>query len=412
MERPASAGFQARLQSALLVRSPLVHAIDRAGPPWSANTSGGSTNHTYDAANASFFVDKVGRRRPTCPVLVSPLHGTKINSSSVTLEFKPLPGYSGPYLVRLHDSQWNGQQAPGFQARQQSALPEYHHQFHACHRAGPPWSRIQVVGAQTVFRCRRKPSSPSTRASAPPPASPNIPALVSPLNGTNSQHTVGDARVPAAGRLHGQYLVRLDDPQWNGQQAPGFQHDSNVHYLCITTTSTRVTVPVRPGATVQVVGPQTEFRRRDSAVLHERRTRTDRRPVPLHRPGPLVGKPTWTSPRNSALHRRRHRSTPRSEFRRASTPIGRQISWTAASASLRSANRWTIRPAVDGSDSATLVASAALNEPWGIAEDEEHQRAHHLIFDGNKDGREGSPSFQQLRQRHQQPLWHECHARL
>ncbi len=159
----------------------------------------------YDAAKASFTVDRQATppQSPDVPVLVGPLHGTTVNSSSVTLEFKPLPGYSGPYMVRLHDSQWNGQQAPGFQHDSTSALPECHHQFHACHRAGPPWSRIQVVGPQTVFPCRasrllrRQGECSATGVAKRPRRCRTAPRR-------HGRHHVGDVRVPAAARLHGQ----------------------------------------------------------------------------------------------------------------------------------------------------------------------------------------------------------------
>ena len=47
----------------------------------------------------------------------------------------------------------------------------------------------------------------------------------------------------------GPYMVRLHDLHWDGRQAPGFQHDTNQHYLSIATTSTEIKVPVEPGET-------------------------------------------------------------------------------------------------------------------------------------------------------------------
>ena len=47
---------------------------------------------------------------------------------------------------------------------------------------------------------------------------------------------------------NGPYLVRVDDPNWDGAQAPGFTHDCAIHYLCVTTSQHELTVPVQPGA--------------------------------------------------------------------------------------------------------------------------------------------------------------------
>ena len=45
----------------------------------------------------------------------------------------------------------------------------------------------------------------------------------------------------------GNYLVRLDDANWDGRQASGFRHDSSIHYLSINTKSTQITLPVEAG---------------------------------------------------------------------------------------------------------------------------------------------------------------------
>ena len=49
------------------------------------------------------------------PTLLTPVGGATWTGSTVTLSFQPLAGYTGNYLVRLHDEQWDGRQAVGFQ---------------------------------------------------------------------------------------------------------------------------------------------------------------------------------------------------------------------------------------------------------------------------------------------------------
>ncbi len=49
---------------------------------------------------------------------------------------------------------------------------------------------------------------------------------------------------------------------------------------------------------------------------------------------------------------------------------------------------------VDGAgDCATLIASPALNEPWGMLNMQRIQSLHHIILDGNKQARAGTPAF-------------------
>ena len=308
------------------------------------------------------------------PVLVSPLDGTKVNSSSVTLEFKPLAGYNGPYFVRLHDTQWNGQQAPGF--RHDSTA----HYLSITTTA----TRVTVpvrAGAEYTWWVH-KPNFSAAKAAFTvdkttdaPPTSPNIPVLVSPLGGTNiTTPSVTLEFKPLAG-YSGPYMVRLHDTQWNGQQAPGFQHDSTVHYLSITTTSTRVTVPVRPGATYRwwvhkpnFAAAQATFSTTIEPELIDGRYR-------------LTSLAAWSGKNVDVSQAIQHGidvtpidatlELPAGEyFIQRQIIVDRSINITSVGKSLDDP------VCVDGAgDCATLIASAALNDPWGILNMRTHQVA-------------------------------------
>ncbi len=348
----------------------------------------------FSAAKASFTVDKQATppQSPDVPVLVGPLPGTIVNSSSVTLEFKPLPGYSGPYMVRLHDSQWNGQQAPGFQ---HDSKAHYLSVITNSTRVTVPvrpgaeyrwWvHRPLFPAAQAIFSV--------DKGSAPPPVSPNVPALVGPLPGATVDSTSVTLEFQPLPGYTGKYLVRLDDPQWNGQQAPGFQHDCNVHYLCIATTSTRVTVPIRPGAQYKWWVHKPNF----PAAIAPFSTKVA--PTLIDGRYRCTGLAPWSKTNVDVSQELQYciDSTPIDatlEIPVGEYTIGRQI-LVDRRISITSVGKSLDDPAsaIDGSDSATLVASAALNEPWGLLKIKNANAVHHLVFDGNKDGRVGSPSF-------------------
>ncbi len=186
---------------------------------------------------------------PNVPQLIAPLAGTVVDTASVTLSFARHEGYIGKYYVRLHDLNWDGTQAPGFQ---------HDSNLHYLSIATYDTSITLPVKPGASYRWWvHKPSGEAAVAhftvqgSVPPPlpvTSPNVPQIIAPLKGTvvdTASVTLNFAKIEG---YTGKYYVRLHDLNWNGQQAPGFQHDSNLHYLSIITYDTRITLPVKPGA--------------------------------------------------------------------------------------------------------------------------------------------------------------------
>jgi hypothetical protein len=345
----------------------------------------------YAAANAAFFVDK-SVVSPNVPILVSPLPGAKITSSSVTLEFKPLAGYSGPYLVRLHDAQWNGQQAPGFKHDSKAhylSISTTSTRVTVPVRPGAEYTwwvhKPNFTAAKAAFTVEKSADTPIE--------SPHIPVMVSPLNGTN----VNTASVtlefkPLAG-YSGPYLVRLHDLDWNGQQAPGFKHDSTAHYLSITTTSTRVTVPVRPGATYRWWVHKPNYSAAPAIFS------TTIAPELVNGRYRLTALAAWSQKQIDVSRAIQHSidvtpidatlELPAGEYLiQRQIIVDRQISITSVGKFLEDP------VCVDGAgDCATLIAAAGLNEPWGILNMKLIKSLHHVILDGNKDGREGTLAF-------------------
>ncbi len=346
----------------------------------------------FGAAATGFFVDKTVVSSDI-PVKISPSDGAKINTSSVTLEFKPLPGYTGPYLVRLHDSQWNGQQAAGFKHDSTAhylSISTTATSVTVPVRPGAEytwWVHKPYFAAQTS-----KFSVEGTSQSNP--TSPNIPALVSPLNEANVNTSTITLEFQPLPGYSGPYLVRLHDVQWDGRQAAGFKHDSTAHYLSISTNSTRVTVPVRPGATYRWW---------------------------VHKPYFAADVRTFSTTVEPELIDGRYRATALSNWSKTNidvsqaiqhcidvTPVGATLELPAGeyaisrqivvnrNITLTSVGKSLNDPGcVDGAgDCATLIASPLLNEPWGILKMTQIQALHHIILDGNKDGREGSAAFQ------------------
>ena len=325
---------------------------------------------------------------PNIPELLGPTGGTTVTTPSVTLEFKPLPGYSGPYMVRLHDLQWNGQQAPGF--RHDSSL----HYLSVLTSA----NRISVPvrpGAEYRWWVH-KPDASAAKATFSVDRSvvpPGAPAQLSPLDGARVNASFVTLEFQPLPGYSGPYCVRLHDKNWNGQQVPGFRHDSTAHYLSITTTATRVKVPVRPGATYKWW---------------------------VHRPDSAAAQATFTTTLTPELIDGRYRCTSLAAWSDRHidvsqaiqhcidvTPIGATLELPAGrysihrqiivnrSITITSVGKSLDDPmCVDGAgDCATLIASPALNEPWGMLNMQRIQSLHHIILDGNKQARAGTPAF-------------------
>ena len=182
------------------------------------------------------------------PALVTPLQSAIVSGTSVTLKFAPLPGYTGKYMVRLHDTHWDGRQAAGFQ--HDSNL------HYLSITTASTEIAVSVEPGETYSWWVCRPGFPTAGArfnvtpdSTPAAPSPDAPQIVSPLQDeivAGRSVTLRFAPLPG---YTGKYMVRLHDTHWDGRQAPGFQHDSQLHYLSIATTSTEITVPVESGET-------------------------------------------------------------------------------------------------------------------------------------------------------------------
>ena len=148
------------------------------------------------------------------PALVSPLQDTVVDGATVTLKFEPLQGYSGPYMVRLSDTHWNGRQAPGFThdtnqhylsiatTSTQITVPVEPGEVYGwwVHKPGYP-----AAGAR--FSVGPGPVAPPT---PPPPApTPNVPTLVSPLQNEVIEGTSATLKFEPLPGYSGPYMVRL-----------------------------------------------------------------------------------------------------------------------------------------------------------------------------------------------------------
>ncbi len=234
--------------------SPHLRPASRSRSDLAPITGGGFTRTDSEVATAEFSVagDIMAPPPPpdpNIPLLRNPPDDATVDTANVTLQFDPIPGYSGRYFVRLDDTQWDGTQAAGFQ-----------HDCQVHYLCVATSSTGVTVPVRPGADYRWWVHSPDSEVAAaefsvagdivmpPPPPDPNIPLLLNPP----ADATVDTAEVtlqfdPIPG-YSGRYFVRLDDTQWDGTQAAGFQHDCQVHYLCVATSSTSVTVPVRPGA--------------------------------------------------------------------------------------------------------------------------------------------------------------------
>ncbi len=207
-----------------------------------------------DVASASFTVDAsvvVPLPGPTLnvPRLLGPANGSIVDTTTVTLEFDPIDGYLGKYMVRLHDAQWDGRQAAGFKhdsTVHYLSIATYSTKITLPVRPGASYTWwVHKPGGEVAL------GSFTVDADIVPPTpdpQTNVPQLLGPQEGS----VVPSASVtlefqPIAGYT-GTYFLRLHDTNWDGRQAPGFNHDASAHYLCLLTDQTRVTVPVKPGA--------------------------------------------------------------------------------------------------------------------------------------------------------------------
>jgi hypothetical protein len=353
------------------------------------------------------------------PLLLTPAHGAALGTQSVTLSFQPLAGYTGNYLVRLHDEQWNGKQAAGFQhdatahylclsTRQTSitvpVLPGHTYRWWV-HKPYFPAaaSRFSVDASATV-------PPPST---TPPPTSPHVPTLLTPISGTTvDAATVTLSFQPLAGYT-GNYLVRLHDEQWDGTQAAGFQHDAKAHYLCLSTRQTSVTVPVRAGHTYRWWVHKPNYPAAPAASFAVAGSTDNGIPTPP--PADQITDPELIDGRYraTALQQWSHQNIDVSGVLQRwidALPVGATLELPAGRylvsqqivinqrITLTSVGKSLGDPRCDesGVDCAALVASPALHAPFGMLQINQLEALHHIILDGNKAGRIGSLAYQKV----------------
>ncbi|MBA2116814.1 hypothetical protein HOV93_40060 [Planctomycetes bacterium FF15] len=204
------------------------------------------------AAVANFTSEE---ETPLIAAIVSPMEGDEVDGETVTLEFQPVPDYSGNYVVRLQPTGWDGTQANGFThestdyyldivtSSTQITVPIEPGQSYQ-------WS-VQVPDNPAVVANFTSEEQETTDGNddipLPPPPGSLAPVIISPrMNDSIDASTVTLKFWPLSD-YDDEYLVRLDSEDWNGSQASGFNHDCSVHYLCIATTDTEITVQVERG---------------------------------------------------------------------------------------------------------------------------------------------------------------------
>ncbi|MBI1247007.1 hypothetical protein GC197_04080 [bacterium] len=186
----------------------------------------------------------------TKPMITSPVQGDVIDGTSVTLSFEGITGYDGPYLVRLDDQNWDGQQASGFTHDCNS--------LYLCISTTEKQITVPVKPGHNYRWWVHRPdheadgasfsvSDSGTGGTTNPPAVITKPMITSPVEGTVINTSTVDLNYDPVPGYSGTYMVRLMEENWDGQQAPGFNHDCDSLYLCIITTDTSITVPVDPG---------------------------------------------------------------------------------------------------------------------------------------------------------------------
>jgi len=183
------------------------------------------------------------------PSIVSPQEGDEVDGDTVPLEFLPVPDYTGDYLVRLQPTDWDGSQAAGFTHETTDFyldIATTDTQIVVPIDPGKSYRWwVQVVDNPAVEANFTSASEDDTPP--PPPPGSLVPVIISPRNDVSIDANSVTLKYWPISDYNGDYMVRLQPTDWNGQQASGFSHDCDVHYLCIVTSSTEITVPVEPG---------------------------------------------------------------------------------------------------------------------------------------------------------------------
>lgn len=208
----------------------------------------------------------------------------------------------------------------------------------------------------------------------------------------------------------GAYLVRLDDQRWDGFQATGFEHDSAGYYLSVTTQQISVTVPVRAGHAyrwwVQRPGlPAAEatFSIRSTAVT----SMPPPPPADQVAPAEFVGgryrataMARWSDQPVDVSGALQHWIDQLPAGATLELPAGRYLVSSQIvirrRITLTSVGKFLGDPPSDESaaDCAELIATPALNAPYGILMTQQLESLHHLILNGNRQGRVGTLAYQ------------------
>ncbi|MBM4093769.1 MAG: right-handed parallel beta-helix repeat-containing protein, partial [Planctomycetes bacterium] len=358
---------------------------------------------------------------PDVPVLLSPATDSVVSAGTVTLNFQPTAGYTGNYYVRLHDEQWDGRQAVGFRhdaTAHYLCLLTKQTSITVPVRAGHTyrwWVHQAGDAAASAARFSVAATAPADPVVTPPPpaSSPHVPVLLTPATGS----TIDTASValtfqPPAGYT-GNYYVRLHDEQWDGRQAAGFQHDATAHYLCLLTKQTSITVPVRAGHTYRWWVHKAGYAATPAATFAVSGTSAGSLPVT---PGvdqlfdlELIGGRYRATAMQAWSNQNIDVSGALQRWVDA-LPVGATLELPAGKYSvsnqivinrritLTSVGKHLGDPRCDASagDCAELIASAALNQPNGILQINQLAALHHIILNGNKEGRAGSLAYQMV----------------
>ena len=343
---------------------------------------------------------------PNVPQLLTPLSGTVLDTASATLSFAPLPGYTGKYLVRLHDLNWDGKQAIGFQHDSNLhylSIATYDTNITIPVKPGASykWWVHQPTGEAARASFSVSPDVPA------PPAPVTRPTILAPLTGDVVRSDTVTLRFQPLPGYTGLYYVRLHDQNWDGKQASGFQHDSRLHYLSVGTRQTSITLPVKPGAQYSwwVHTPNGQV---DSARFTTAANPT--LPIPpsadeIVPPELIDGRYVCTS--FTAWSGKNIDVSGALQYCIDMTPVGATLEIPAGkyflNHQIRVDRRITITSAgkslddpaatATGGGFAELIASAALNEPGGMLYITDLEALHHVILNGNKSGRQGSPAY-------------------
>ncbi len=346
---------------------------------------------------------------------MAPADGSVIDDTSVTLQWQAIAGYSGRYWLRVHEANWDGQQAVGVNndcsphyvcmstTQTQVSIPvdrggEY---VWWVHRAGDAdFSKAAFTVAPEPVPAPDPDPAPDPE---PPPAEVTIPQVVYPAEGAVIEGPSVRLEFTPVTDYQGNYLVRLHDKQWDGTQAAGFDNDCTRHYLCITTDATQIDVPVETG-TDYVWWVHTPGGTATSANFSVKGLPPGT--IPDSIPANQVAAPELIEGRYRCTSLESWSGqdvdvSPALQGCIDQTPTGGTLELPVGeyyvNSQTRVERRMTITsvgksagdPTCDdtGNDCAELIATSALNETGGMLRAIGQVNLQHIVLDGNKSGR-------------------------